>query len=72
MTHEIINRFNGSIVSVAWSRFGQRSCKTEGRSLKQKRKKKKGITLTSNWVVFMRDTDEKKIIDRVNLFKAKK
>lgn len=37
-----------------------------------KKEKKKGITLTSNWVVFMRDTDEKKIIDRVNLFKAKK
>lgn len=70
MTHEIINRFNGSIVSVGPG-LAREVAKTEGRSLKQKRKKK-GITLTSNWVVFMRDTDEKKIIDRVNLFKAKK
>lgn len=70
MTHEIINRFNGSIVSVGPG-LAREVAKIEGRSLKQKRKKK-GITLTSNWVVFMRDTDEKKIIDRVNLFKAKK
>lgn len=39
MTHEIINRFNGSIVSVGTG-LAREVAKTEGRSLKQKRKKK--------------------------------
>lgn len=71
MTHEIINCFNGSIVSVGPG-LAREVAKLREDHWSKKGKKKKGITLTSNWVVFMRDTDEKKIIDRVNLFKAKK
>lgn len=70
MTHAIINRFNDSIVSVGPG-LAREVAKTEGEDHWSK-KEKKGITLISNWVAFMRDTDEKEIIDIVNLFKAKK
>lgn len=71
MTHEIINRFNDSIVSVGPGLAREVAKKLRGK-ITEAKKKQKGITLITNWVVFMRDNNEKKIIDRVNLFKAKK